>query len=65
MVKLIQQKKRYQLSIADNGKDFDTTQDANNLRLMIIELLATFQLKETCNIYQKNGTNIAIVWEKR
>ena len=65
IVKLIQQENYYQLSITDNGKGFDTTQDSNSLGLVIIESLATFQLKGTCNIYQKNGTNLIIVWEER
>jgi len=65
IVKLIQQKKHYQLSITDNGKGFDSTQNSNSLGLMIIESLATFQLNGTCNIYQKDGINIVIVWEER
>lgn len=62
---LVKKEKQYLLTIKDNGKGFDTSRTYDSLGLVIIESLASYQLKGTLHIDATEGTQITITWEDR
>ncbi|CAA6813104.1 MAG: Histidine kinase [uncultured Sulfurovum sp.] len=64
-VDLVKKEKHYLLTIKDNGKGFDTSRGYDSLGLVIIESLASYQLKGTLEIDATDGTDITITWKDR
>ncbi|SFV64845.1 Signal Transduction Histidine Kinase [hydrothermal vent metagenome] len=60
---LQEKKKRYYLTIKDNGSGFKKN-SSDGLGMSIIDTLATIQLEGTLQITQEHGTKIAIEWRK-
>ncbi len=52
----------YRLVIRDNGRGFDTTKTYDSLGLLIMESLASYQLRGTLQIDTERGTHIEILW---
>ena len=62
---LTQEKHIYRLIIQDNGKGFDTAKTYDSLGLVIMESLASYQLRGSMQIDTRHGTHIEILWEGR
>lgn len=62
---LTKEDRTYRLVVKDNGKGFDTAKTYDSLGLVIMESLASYQLRGTMQIDTERGTHIEIIWEER
>ena len=61
-ISLIQQNNLYELIVSDNGKGFDVSKQKDSLGLILVNTLATKQLKGEIVFETNQGTTVKIVW---
>ncbi|WP_321469798.1 7TM diverse intracellular signaling domain-containing protein [Halarcobacter sp.] len=62
-ISLSKDKNSFILIVQDDGKGFDKTAQTDSLGLILVNTLATRQLKGTINFQSNKGTSVKIIWK--
>lgn len=62
-ISLTKDENSFILIVQDDGKGFDATAQTDSLGLVLVNTLATRQLKGTINFQSNKGTSVKIIWK--